>query len=50
LADVITKTFVLEKVQGVESVMISLNGEVLVLTDLRHFLIREQIKKLEKDR
>jgi hypothetical protein len=42
---------VLEKVQGVESVTISLNREeVLVSTDLRHSLIREQIKKLEKDR
>src|ERR671924_1471883 len=50
LADVITKTRVLEKVQGVESVTISLNREVLVSTDLRHSLIREQIKKLEKDR
>jgi hypothetical protein len=50
LADVITKTHVLEKVQGVESVTISLNREMLVSADLRHSLIREQIKKLEKDR
>jgi DNA-binding Lrp family transcriptional regulator len=50
LADVITKTRVLENVQGVESVRISLDREVLVSTDLRHFLIREEIKKLEKDR
>jgi DNA-binding Lrp family transcriptional regulator len=48
LADVITKTRVLEKVQGVESVTISLNREVLVSTDLRHSLIREEIRKLEK--
>jgi DNA-binding Lrp family transcriptional regulator len=50
LADVITKTRVLEKVQGVESVTISLNREVLVSTDLRHSLIREEIRKLEKVR
>jgi hypothetical protein len=50
LADVITKTCVLENVQGVESVEISLNREVLVSTELRHSLIREEIKKLEKDR
>jgi hypothetical protein len=50
LADVISKTRVLEKLQGVESVTISLNREVLVSTDLRHSLIREQIKKLEEDR
>jgi DNA-binding Lrp family transcriptional regulator len=50
LADVITKTRMLEKVQEVQSVTITLNREVLVSTDLRHFLIREQIKRLEKDR
>lgn len=50
LADVITKTRVLERVQGVQSVTITLNREVLVSTDLRHSLIREQIKKLEKGR
>jgi DNA-binding Lrp family transcriptional regulator len=50
LADVITKTRALEKVQGVQSVTITLNREVLVSTDLRHSLIREQIKELEKDR
>ena len=49
LADVITKTRVLERVHGVQSVTITLNREVLVSTDLRHSLIREQIKKLEKD-
>lgn len=50
LADVITKTRMLEKVQGVQSVTITLNREVLVSTDLRHSLIRQQIKRLEKDR
>jgi copper chaperone CopZ len=48
LADVITRTSVLEKVQGVESVTISLDREVLVSTDLRHSLIREKIRKLEQ--
>jgi hypothetical protein len=41
---------VLEKVQGVNYVTITLNREVLVSTDLRHSLIREEIRKLEKDR
>jgi DNA-binding Lrp family transcriptional regulator len=50
LADLITKTRALENVQGVESVTISLNREVPVSTDLRHSLIREEIRKLEKDR
>jgi DNA-binding Lrp family transcriptional regulator len=47
LADVTSRTRVLEKVQGVESVTISLNREVLVSTDLRHSLIREEMRKLE---
>jgi copper chaperone CopZ len=38
----------LEKVQGVESVTISLDPEVLVSTDLRHSLIREKIRRLEQ--
>jgi hypothetical protein len=50
LADMITKIRALEKVQGVESVTVSLNREVLVSTHLRHSLIREEIRKLEKDR
>jgi DNA-binding transcriptional ArsR family regulator len=50
LADVISKTRVLEKVQGVNYVTITLNREVLVSTDLRHSLIREEIRKLEKNR
>jgi DNA-binding Lrp family transcriptional regulator len=50
LADVITKTRMLERMQGVQSVTITLNREVLVSTDFRHSLIREQIEKLEKDR
>jgi copper chaperone CopZ len=49
LADLITKTRALENVQGVESVTISLNREVLVSTDLRHSLIREEIRKLKKN-
>jgi hypothetical protein len=48
LADVITRTSVLEKVQGVESVTISLDPEVLVSTDLRHSLIRGKIRRLEQ--
>ena len=48
LADVITRTSVLEKVHGVESVTISLDPEVLVSTDLRHSLIREKIRRLEQ--
>jgi hypothetical protein len=50
LSDVITKTRALENVQRVESIAISLNREVLFSTDLRHSLIREEIRKLEKDR
>ncbi len=49
LADLITKTRALENVQGVESVEISLNREMLVSTDLRHSLIREEIRKLKKN-
>jgi copper chaperone CopZ len=48
LADVITRTSVLEKAQGVESVTISLDPKVLVSTDLRHSLIREKIRRLEQ--
>jgi DNA-binding Lrp family transcriptional regulator len=50
LAEVITKTRAMENVQGVKYVTISLNKEVLVSTDLRHSLIREEIRKLEKNR
>jgi len=50
LSDLITKTRALEKIQGVESVTISLNREMLVSTDPRHSLIREEIrKKLKKN-
>jgi DNA-binding Lrp family transcriptional regulator len=49
LADLITKTRALENVQGVECVTISLNREMLVSTDLRHSLIREEIRKLKKN-
>lgn len=50
LTDVTSKTRMLEKVQGVESVTISLNREVLVSTDFRHSLIREEKRRLEKER
>jgi hypothetical protein len=50
LADVITKTQVLKKVQGVKFVRITLNREVLVSTELRHSLIREEIRNLGKVR
>jgi DNA-binding Lrp family transcriptional regulator len=50
LADVITKTRVLEQVEGIKYVTISLNREVLVSTGLRHSLIREEIIKMEKNR
>ena len=49
LADLISKTRALENVQGVESVEISMNREMLVSTDLRHSLIREEIRKLKKN-
>jgi copper chaperone CopZ len=45
----ITNTRALENVQGVESVTISLNREMLVSRDLRHSLIREEITKLKKN-
>jgi hypothetical protein len=48
LADVITRTSVSEKVQGVESVTISLDPEVLVSTDLRHS-IREKNQEVGTD-
>jgi DNA-binding Lrp family transcriptional regulator len=47
LAEVITKTRVLENVQGIKYATISLNREVLVSTDLRHSLIRNEIRKLK---
>ncbi|HEY9407280.1 MAG TPA: winged helix-turn-helix transcriptional regulator [Nitrososphaera sp.] len=50
LADVITKTRVLEQVEGIKYVTISLNREVLVSTGLRHSLVREEIMKMEKYR
>jgi len=43
LDDMITNTRALENVEGVKSVEISLNQEVLVSTHLRHSLIREEI-------
>lgn len=51
LADMITNTRALENVEGVKSVEIFLNREVLVSTHLRHSLIREEImKKMDKNR
>lgn len=50
LTDVTAKTRALEKVPGVESVTLLLNREVLVSTDLRHSLIRAEIRRLEKER
>jgi DNA-binding Lrp family transcriptional regulator len=48
LTDAITKTRELEKIQGVESVTISLNQEMLVSTELRHTLIQEELRKLKR--
>jgi hypothetical protein len=48
LAEVITKTRSLENVQGIKYVTISLNREVP--RGLRHSLIRDEIRKLEKGR
>jgi len=48
LPEVMSKTLVLEKVQGVESVTLSLDREMLVSAELRHSLIREEIRKFEK--
>jgi len=50
LSDVIVRTQALENVLGVESAEISLNREVLVSTDLRHSLLRNEIKKFENDK
>jgi DNA-binding Lrp family transcriptional regulator len=50
LADILSKTRVLEKAPGVNSVEISLNQEVLVSKELRHFLIRQEIAKLKNNR
>jgi DNA-binding Lrp family transcriptional regulator len=50
LPEVLSKTRMLENVQGVESVILSLDREMLVSTDLRHSLIREEIRKLKKNR
>lgn len=50
LADVIVRTHTLENVREVESVEISLNKEVLVSTELRHSLLRQEIRKLENEK
>lgn len=49
LAEVISKTRTLENVQGIKYVAISLNREVLISTDLRHSLIKHEIRKLENE-
>jgi len=48
LPEVLSKTHMLENVQGVESVTLSLDREMLVSAELRHSLIREEIRKFEK--
>lgn len=49
MTDVVARTRALEKISGVKSVTISLNREVLVSTEMRHSLIRDEISGLEKD-
>jgi DNA-binding Lrp family transcriptional regulator len=49
LPEVMSKTRVLQNLSGVESVTLSLDREMLVSTDLRHGLIREEIRKLKKN-
>ena len=46
LAEVITRTRMLESVHGIKYVTISLNRDVLVATELRHSLIRDELRKL----
>jgi len=46
LAEVITRTRMLESVHGIKYVIISLNRDVLVATELRHSLIRDELRKL----
>jgi DNA-binding Lrp family transcriptional regulator len=48
LPEVLSKTRVLENVQGVESVTLSLDREMHVSTELRNSLIKKEIRKLEK--
>jgi DNA-binding Lrp family transcriptional regulator len=50
LAEVISKTRTLGNVQGIRYVAISLNREVLISTDLRHSLIRDEIRRLENEK
>jgi hypothetical protein len=50
LADVIAKIIALENIKGIKSVTLSLNREVLISEKLRHYLIKEKIKKLERER
>ena len=47
LAEVITRTRMLESVHGIKYVTISLNRDVLVATELRHSLIRDELRKLK---
>jgi hypothetical protein len=48
LPEVLSKTRVLENVQGAESVTLSLDREMHVSTELRNSLIKKEIRKLEK--
>jgi DNA-binding Lrp family transcriptional regulator len=48
LPEVMSKTRMLENIQGVKFVTLSLDREMLVSTELRHSLIQEEIRKLEK--
>ena len=50
LGDVTTKTRVLGKLPGVDSVTVTLNRELLVATEFVHSLVRERIQDLEKAR
>jgi DNA-binding Lrp family transcriptional regulator len=50
LNDVTSKTRAVEKLPGVESVTITLNRELMVATDFLHFLVHEEIEKLERTR
>ncbi len=45
LTDVLTKTRLLEKIKGIKSVTITLDREVLISTNIRHSLIRDEIIK-----
>jgi hypothetical protein len=50
LAGVTAKIRALENLQEVKSATLSLNLEVLISAELRHTLIGEKIRKLERER